>query len=103
MSRKLDALLRERTWRGVISRTVCTILLVVLVAWLPEIVIWGEATIFKRHIIIDQNKYSIFRITSGLFVIIIFTREAITIRSILKNRNNENGPSLPTPRKMNGK
>lgn len=86
MSKKLDALLRERTWRGVISRTVCTISLVILVAWLPEIVTWGEATIFKRQFIINQNKYSLIRIISWLFAIIIFIREAFTIKQICRRR-----------------
>lgn len=86
MSRKLDALLQERTWRGVISRTICTISLVILVAWLPEIVTWGEATIFKRQFIINQNKYSLIRIISGIFFIIIIIREAFTITHICRIR-----------------
>ncbi|WP_144410006.1 hypothetical protein [Cupriavidus basilensis] len=93
MSKKLDELLRERTWRGVISRAVCTISLVVLVAWLPEIATFGEAIVFKRQFIINQNKYSIIKIISCLFLIIIITRDALTIKHILKNRAKEKQPT----------
>ncbi|MHA6911769.1 hemagglutinin repeat-containing protein [Ralstonia pseudosolanacearum] len=86
MTNRLDALLQERTWRGVISRTICTALTVCGIVWLPEIVILGEATLFDRVFVPDMQKMYFLRVMAGVFVVAIVVREALVIHQLVGRR-----------------
>jgi hypothetical protein len=83
MSRKLDSLLREESWRGTTGRVICTSILVTGIVWLPKIVSWMEMQFFNRDVSIQQEKLALLRILAGLFVAIIATREILIIRKLL--------------------
>ena len=86
MTNCLDAILQERTWRGVIARAICMALTVCGIVWLPEIVIWGEATLFDRVFVPDMQKMYFLRVVAGVFVAVIVVREALAIRQLVGRR-----------------
>lgn len=86
MSKKLDSLLREESWRGTASRVVCTSVLVAGIVWLSEIVSWMEMQLFHREISIQQEKLALLRILAGIFVAIIVARELLIIRKLITKR-----------------
>lgn len=83
MTNRLDTILRERTWRGVIARAICTTLTVFGIVWLPEIVTWGEAALFNRVFVPDMQKMYFLRVMAGVFVAVIVVREALVIYQLV--------------------
>lgn len=81
---KLDAMLLERSWRGVIARILCAGVLMLGVVWLPEIVTWEEATLFGRVFVPNEEKMRQLKWLGGAFVMLISVREAVKIVRLLR-------------------
>ncbi|KAA0179327.1 hypothetical protein FX016_19865 [Cupriavidus gilardii] len=89
MSKKLDALLREHTWRGVFCRAICLGVFIVALIWLPDFVVWGEENIFKRQFVPNDEKIKLLRIVAGAFIFVIVIRDALAIRQLLRRHDQE--------------
>lgn len=84
MSKKIDALLRESTWRGVFSRAICLGVFIVALIWFPDFVVWGEEAFFKRQFVPNERKVELMRISCGVLLFIYVIREVFTIRQLLR-------------------